>query len=90
MSLGHASLSSHVERQNLAIRMQIRRLTRLSNAFSKRWENLWAMLSLYFARYNFVRVHGSLRVTPAMEAALTDQVWTMQELRRLENDPVGW
>ena len=59
------------------MRMQLRRLTRLTNAFSKKWDNVRAALALYFAWYNFVRVHRSLRVTPAMEAGITDHVWTM-------------
>ena len=63
--------TSHVERQKLTIRMQIRRLTRLTNAFSKKWENLRAAIALHFAYYNFCRVHQTLRVTPAMEAGLT-------------------
>lgn len=72
--------TSHVERQNLTMRMQMRRLTRLTNAFSKKWEKLYAMLALYFAWYNFVRVHLTLRVTPAMESGLTDHVWGIEEL----------
>jgi len=72
--------TSHVERQNLTMRMQMRRLTRLTNAFSKKWEKLYAMLALYFAWYNFVRVHQTLRVTPAMEAGITYHVWTIGEL----------
>jgi IS1 family transposase len=72
--------TSHVERQNLTMRMQIRRFTRLTNGFSKKWENHWAMLCLYFAWYNFVRVHRSLRVTPAMEAGITDRIWNLAEL----------
>ena len=72
--------TSHIERQNLTMRMQIRRLTRLTNAFSKKWENLWAALCLHFAYYNFCRIHTSLRVTPAMESGLTDRVWTIREL----------
>ncbi len=74
--------TSHVERQNLTMRMQMRRLTRLTNAFSKKWDKLYAMLSVYFAWYNFVRIHQTLRVTPAMEAGVTDHVWTIQELLR--------
>jgi len=62
------------------MRMQIRRLTRLTNGFSKKRENLRAALALHFAWYNFVRVHSSLRVTPAMEAGLENHVWTMEEL----------
>jgi transposase-like protein/IS1 family transposase len=72
--------TSHIERQNLTMRMQIRRLTRLTNAFSKKWDNLRAAIALHFAYYNFCRVHSSLRVTPAMEAGLTDHVWSIAEL----------
>ena len=62
------------------MRMQLRRLTRLTNAFSKKWENLKAALAVYLAHYNFLRVHSTLRVTPAMEAALSDHVWSWGEL----------
>ena len=72
--------TSHVERQNLSIRMGMRRLTRLTNAFSKKWENLRAAYGLWFAFYNFSRVHRSLRVTPAMEAGITNHVWGIEEL----------
>ena len=72
--------TSHIERQNLTIRMSMRRLTRLTNAFSKKWENLWAAYCLHFAYYNFCRIHKTLRVTPAMEAKITDRVWTMADL----------
>ena len=72
--------TSYVERQNLTIRMQLRRFTRLTNAFSKKVENLKAAVALHFAYYNFCRVHASLRVTPAMEAGLTDHVWSIAEL----------
>jgi transposase-like protein/IS1 family transposase len=72
--------TSHVERQNLTIRMHMRRLTRLTNAFSKKWENLWAAYCLHFAWYNFVRVHQSLRVTPAMEAGITARAWDLADL----------
>ncbi len=72
--------TSFVERQNLTMRMAIRRFTRLTNAFSKKLANLKAAVSLHFAYYNFCRVHKSLRVTPAMEAGLTDHVWTIAEL----------
>jgi len=58
----------------------IRLLTRLTRAFSKKWENLWAALCLQFAFYNFCRVHRTIRVTPAMEAGLTDRVWDLAEL----------
>jgi IS1 family transposase len=72
--------TSHVERQNLTMRMMIRRLTRLTNAFSKKWENLWAALCLHFAFYNFCRIHRTIRVTPAMEAGITDRTWELGEL----------
>jgi transposase-like protein/IS1 family transposase len=72
--------TSHVERQNLTIRMSMRRLTRLTNAFSKKWENLWSAYCLHFAYYNFCRVHQTLRVTPAMEAGITDHIWDIAEL----------
>jgi hypothetical protein len=74
--------TSFVERQNLTMRMAIRRFTRLTNAFSKKLLNLKAAVALHFAYYNFCRVHSSLRVTPAMEAALTDHVWSIGELLR--------
>ena len=72
--------TSHVERQNLTIRMSMRRLTRLTNAFSKKWENHWAAVAVWFAFYNFCRVHKSLRCTPAMEAKIADHIWTVREL----------
>jgi transposase-like protein/IS1 family transposase len=72
--------TSIVERGNLTMRMSIRRLTRLTNGFSKKWDNLKAMLSLYFAYYNFCRIHSSIRCTPAMESGLTGHVWTLREL----------
>lgn len=72
--------TSLVERQNLTMRMSMRRFTRLTNGFSKKVENLQAAVSLHFAHYNFVRVHKSLRVTPAMAAGVTDQLWSIEEL----------
>jgi IS1 family transposase len=72
--------TSLVERQNLTMRMSMRRFTRLTNAFSKKVENLRAAVSLHFAHYNFVRVHRSLRVTPAMEARVSDRLWSLDEL----------
>jgi IS1 family transposase len=72
--------TSYVERANLTIRMSIRRFTRLTNAFSKKIENHAAMVSLFFMYYNFARVHQTLRVTPAMEAGLTDHVWSVAEI----------
>ncbi len=77
--------TSFVERQNLTIRMQLRRFTRLTNAFSKKLSHLKAALALHFAWYNFVRVHSSLRVTPAMEAGITDHVCSLEELVGLLN-----
>jgi transposase-like protein/IS1 family transposase len=72
--------TSIVERSNLSIRTSVRRLTRLTNAFSKKWENLYAMMSLYFCWYNFCRIHSSIRCTPAMESGITKHVWTLREL----------
>lgn len=72
--------TSYVERQNLTMRMSMRRLTRLTNGFSKKWENFDLALSLHFAFYNFCKVHQSLRVTPAMEAGITNHIWTLDEL----------
>ena len=72
--------TSHIEKQNHTLRMHCRRLTRLTNAFSKKWENLRAAIALHFAYCNFCRVHSNLRVTPAMEAGLTDHVWELKEL----------
>jgi IS1 family transposase len=72
--------TSHVERQNLSMRMGIRRFTRLTNGYSKKWENHWAALALYFGYYNFCRIHSTIRVTPAMEAGITDHVWELSEL----------
>jgi IS1 family transposase len=72
--------TSHVERQNLTMRMQIRRLTRLTNAFSKKWENLKAAVALHFAFYNFCRMHKTIRCTPAMESGITNHVWSLAEL----------
>jgi transposase-like protein/IS1 family transposase len=72
--------TSYVERWNLGLRMHLRRFTRLTNAHSKKLENHKAAIALYMAWYNFCRVHSSLRVTPAMEAGLTDHVWTLVEL----------
>jgi IS1 family transposase len=72
--------TSHIERQNLTVRMQMRRFTRLTNAFSKKLENMKAALSLHFAWYNFCRVHATLRVTPAMAAGISETVWSLGEL----------
>ena len=72
--------TSYVERQNLTMRMHMRRLTRLTNAFSKKFENFQAAVSLHFAYYNFVRIHKTLRMTPAMAGDVTDRIWTVQDL----------
>ncbi len=72
--------TSHIERQNLTMRMQLRRFTRLTNAFSKKLENLKAACALHFAHYNFCRVHSSLRVTPAMAADIASEVWPLDAL----------
>ena len=72
--------TSYVERQNLTMRMQMRRLTRLTNAFSKKLSNLRAAVALHFAYYNFCRIHGTLRTTPAIAAGVTDHLWSMEDL----------
>lgn len=72
--------TSHVERQNLTMRMKMRRFARLTNAFSKKIENhIWA-IALHYMHYNFCRVYQTLRVTPAMEAGVTDHVWSLEEV----------
>lgn len=75
--------TSYVERQNLTMRMCMRRFTRLTNAFSKKIENHAAALALYFMYYNFGRIHKTLRCTPAMEAGLADHVWSLEEIAGL-------
>ena len=72
--------TSYCERQNLTMRMSIRRFTRLTNAFSKKVENLYYAVSIHFMYYNFSRIHRSLRVTPAMEAGVSNHVWTIEEI----------
>src|SRR6266568_5898741 len=72
--------TSYSERQNLNLRMQLRRFTRLTNAFSKKVENHAAAFAIYSMYHNFVRVHQTLRVTPAMEAGVTDHLWTIEEM----------
>lgn len=72
--------TSYVERSNLSIRMALRRFTRLTNAYSKKRDNLKYACALYFAYYNFCRVHSSLRVSPALEAGITDHIWSLREL----------
>jgi IS1 family transposase len=75
--------TSYVERQNLSMRMGMRRFTRLTNGFSKKAENHCHAVALYFMYYNFARVHQTLRVTPAMESGLADRVWTIEEICNL-------
>jgi hypothetical protein len=75
--------TSYVERQNLTMRMSMRRFTRLTNAFSKKIDNLYYSVALHFMHYNFARIHKSLRVTPAMEAGVADHVWSLEEIARL-------
>lgn len=79
--------TAHVERQNLTMRMSMRRFTRLTNAFSKKVENLGYAVALHFMFYNYGRIHQTLRVTPAMEARLTDHVWSLEEIAALVDQP---
>jgi hypothetical protein len=72
--------SSYIERQNLTMRMSMRRFTRLTNAFSKKLENHVAAIALHFMHYNFVRIHQTLRVTPAMAAGVTDRLWSVDDI----------
>ena len=72
--------TSLIERQNLTMRMSMRRLTRLCNGFSKKLDNLKAATALHFANYNFCRIHGSLRVTPAMAAGIVSSIWEIGDL----------
>jgi IS1 family transposase len=78
--------TSYVERQNLSMRMGMRRFTRLTNAFSKKVENLEHAVALYFMHYNFCRIHQTLRVTPAMEAGIANRVWDLEDIIGLVND----
>ena len=75
--------TSHVERQNLSMRMGMRRFTRLTNAFSKKVENHCHAIALYFVHYNFVRIHKTLRVTPAIEAGLTTELMSIADIVKL-------
>jgi IS1 family transposase len=77
--------TSYVERQNLTMRMSMRRFTRLTNGFSKKVENLEYSVALHYMWYNFARIHKTLRVTPAMEARISDHVWSIEEIARLSN-----
>jgi IS1 family transposase len=75
--------TSHVERQNLTMRMSMRRFTRLTNGFSKKLENHVAQVALHYMYYNFCRIHKSLRVTPAMAAGVADHVWSVEDIAAL-------
>ena len=75
--------TSYVERQNLTMCMGMRRFTRLTNGFSKKLANHAAAIALHYMHYNFCRIHKTLRVTPAMEAGLTDHVWSCEEVGAL-------
>ena len=72
--------TSFIERQNLTLRMSQRRMTRLSNGFSKKYENHCAAIALYAMNYNFCRVHEALRITPAMQLGVSDHIWSVSEL----------
>ena len=75
--------TSYVERHNLTMRMQMRRFTRLTNAFSKKFENHMHMVALYTVWYNFVRIHKTVRMAPAMAAGVTDHLWSMEEIAEM-------
>ena len=77
--------TSYVERQNLTMRMSMRRFTRLTNAFSKKVENLEHAVSLHFMYYNFCRIHQTLRITPAMAAGVTEKLWEIEDILNLLN-----
>jgi IS1 family transposase len=79
--------TSYVERQNLTMRMRMRRFTRLTNGFSKKIENHAYALALFYMHYNFCRIHQTLRVTPAMESGISDHVWTIDEIVALLPEP---
>ena len=72
--------TSYIERQNLTMRMSMRRFTRLTNGFSKKFENHRAAVGLHFAHYNYVRMHRTLRMTPAMAANVETRLWSLEEL----------
>jgi hypothetical protein len=75
--------TSYIERQNLTMRMGMRRFTRLTNAFSKKIQNHAASVALYAMHYNFVRIHQTLRITPAMAAGITGRLWSIHDIIRL-------
>ena len=80
---GNHISTSYVERQNLTMRMSMRRFTRLTNGFSKKLENLGYAVALHFMYYNFGRIHQTLRITPAMAAGVSDHVWELEEIAGL-------
>lgn len=84
--INHVS-TSFVERQNLTMRMSMRRFTRLTNGFSKKVENLEYMVALHFMHYNFVRIHKSLHTTPAMAAGVSDKLWSIADIAALVPEP---
>ena len=86
--MAHVS-TSHVERQNLTMRMSMRRFTRLTNGFSKKVENLEHMVALHFMHYNFARIHKSPKVTPAMAAGVSDKLWEISDIAALVSKPVA-
>ena len=75
--------TSHIEKQNHTLRMHCRRLSRLTNAFSKKMENFKAAVALNFAYYNFVKVHSAIRMTPAMAAGVSNRIWNVSDLVEL-------
>ncbi len=81
--------TSYVERQNLTMRMSMRRFTRLTNGFSKKVENHAAAVALHFIHYNFARIHKTLRITPAMAAGISDHVWSYEEIAALIPEPAS-
>jgi len=81
--------TSYVERQNLTMRMSMRRFTRLTNAHSKKLDNHRYAVAMFYAYYNFCRIHQTLRVTPAMEADIANRVWTVQDLVTLLDVPLS-
>lgn len=89
--LGQPNMSkvstSYVERQNLTMRMSMRRFTWLTNGFSKKIENHAHAVALHFMYYNFGRIHKTLRVTPAMQAGIANHVWTLEEIASLADEP---
>jgi hypothetical protein len=78
--------TSYAERNNLSMRMGMRRFTRLTNGYSKKFEHHCAALAIYFAYYNFVKIHGALRMSPAMFAGIADRLWDMSDLIKIVDE----